>query len=128
MVDARGDRSVRPRDVGRSPVGRVRPAGRAGWASPDRGPADPLRRKGEADAWNAFSLVLAGMLLWGGLGWLAGRVLHAPVLTGVGLMVGTAGGLALVWLRYGRSNVISGEDGGGTPGAGGSGRTRGRTP
>ena len=74
---------------------------------PDRDPearagSDPLRRKGEADAWNAVSLVLAGMILWGGVGWLVGRWLAVPALTGVGLVVGTAGGLVLVWLRYGR--------------------------
>jgi hypothetical protein len=86
MADAQGDRP--DRDPG------VRPDARAG--------SDPLRRKGEADAWNAVSLVLAGMVLWGGVGWLVGRWLSVPALTGVGLVVGTGGGLALVWLRYGR--------------------------
>lgn len=66
-------------------------------------PPDPFRRKGEADAWNAFSLVLSGMLVWGGAGWLLSRWLDQRAWTGVGLMVGTAAGLALVWLRYGRS-------------------------
>lgn len=94
MADASGDRSARPR--------RVLPGGVPGrGASPD-----PLRRKGEADAWNAFSHLLAGMLLWGGLGWLGSRLLDAPYLVGIGLVVGTAGGLALVWLRYGRPDAI----------------------
>lgn len=64
---------------------------------------DPHRRKGEADAWNAFSYVLSGMLVWGGVGWLVSRWLGSPAWVGLGLMVGTGAGLALVWLRYGRS-------------------------
>ncbi len=61
------------------------------------------RRKGEADAWNAFSLVLSGMLVWGGVGWLVSRWLGSEVWIGLGLMVGTGAGIALVWLRYGRA-------------------------
>ncbi|HWH29783.1 MAG TPA: hypothetical protein VNU26_12585 [Mycobacteriales bacterium] len=64
---------------------------------------DLHRRKGEADAWNAFSYVLSGMLVWGGVGWLVSRWLGSPAWVGLGLMVGTGAGLALVWLRYGRS-------------------------
>lgn len=60
-------------------------------------------RKGEADAWNAFSYVLSGMLLWGGVGWLLSRWLGSQAWIGLGLMVGTAAGVALVWLRYGRT-------------------------
>lgn len=73
-------------------------------APEERSPEDPsFRRKGEADAWNAFSLVLSGMLVWGGAGWLVSRWLDSQAWIGLGLMVGTGGGLALVWLRYGRS-------------------------
>lgn len=128
MADASADRSDRPGGVGhgadragRGPV----PGPATGSLPTGHAAAVALRRKGEADAWNAFSYVLAGMLLWGGIGWLAGRALRLPALVGVGLMVGTAGGLALVWLRYGRAHVIT--DGDGTAGpATGSGE--GRTP
>ena len=73
--------------------------------APDDGSSqDPdFRRKGEADAWNAFSYVLSGMLLWGGVGWLLSLWLGSRAFIGLGLMVGTAAGVALVWLRYGRS-------------------------
>jgi ATP synthase protein I len=64
---------------------------------------DAVARQGEADAWNAFSLVLSGMLVWGGVGWLLSRWLDSRAPIGIGLMVGTGAGLALVWLRYGRS-------------------------
>jgi len=47
--------------------------------------------------------LLAGILTWSALGWLADRWLgSAPWLLGVGAMVGFAGGLYLVWLRSGR--------------------------
>ena len=69
-------------------------------STPDQ---DSFRRKGEADAWNAFSYVLSGMLLWGGVGWLLSLWLGSRAFIGLGLMVGTAAGVALVWLRYGRS-------------------------
>ena len=64
---------------------------------------DPFRRRGEADAWNAFSYVLSGTLLWGGAGWLLSLWLGSEAWIGLGLMVGTGAGVALVWLRYGRS-------------------------
>ena len=64
---------------------------------------EPFRRRGEADAWSAFSYVLSGMLLWGAVGWGVSRWLGSPAWIGLGLMVGTTAGVALVWLRYGRS-------------------------
>ena len=72
-------------------------------APEDRSDEDSsLRRQGEADAWNAFSYVLSGMLVWGGAGWLLSRWLGSQAWLGLGLVVGTAAGLGLVWLRYGR--------------------------
>ncbi len=47
--------------------------------------------------------LLAGILIWTVLGWLADRWLGTtPWLLGLGAMVGFAGGLYLVWLRSGR--------------------------
>jgi ATP synthase protein I len=59
-------------------------------------------RKGEADAWGAFSYVLSGVLLYGGVGWLLSLWLGSRALIGLGLMLGAVAGLVLVWLRYGR--------------------------
>jgi hypothetical protein len=50
------------------------------------------------------STILAGMLVWGGLGFLLDRLLwEERVLTGLGIILGAAGGGYIVYLRYGRS-------------------------
>ena len=61
-----------------------------------------FRRGGEADAWNALSLILSGMLVWGGIGWLISNWLDNRLPLALGLVLGTGAGTALVWLRYGR--------------------------
>jgi F0F1-type ATP synthase assembly protein I len=44
--------------------------------------------------------LVAGILLWAGLGYLADQALGTgPWLLGIGALVGYAGGLWLVWLR-----------------------------
>jgi F0F1-type ATP synthase assembly protein I len=49
--------------------------------------------------------LMAAILFWGGVGWLADRWLGtAPWLLGVGAVIGYAGGLYLVWLRSERMN------------------------
>lgn len=46
--------------------------------------------------------LLSGILLWGGVGWLLDRWLGtAHWLFGIGVMLGFAAGLYLVWLRSG---------------------------
>ena len=66
-------------------------------------PAGAARRKGEADAWGALGLVIAGVLVWGGVGGLIGAWLDSGIPTMVGLLVGMTAGLYLVWFRYGRA-------------------------
>lgn len=68
------------------------------------------------DSWNAYSAawsvigtLLAGILAWGGIGlfldWLAGfRWLFLPI----GMVLGVAGSIYLVWRRYGREDGASG--------------------
>ena len=49
------------------------------------------------------STMLAGMLVWGGLGYLLDRVIWSErVFTALGIIVGAAGGGYIVYLRYGR--------------------------
>lgn len=55
------------------------------------------------DAWSIVSYLLAGLLVWGGAGWLLDRWLGTRFLVLVGLLVGAAAATYLVYLRYGRS-------------------------
>lgn len=69
--------------------------------SPDDESRD-FRRKGEADAYGALGLIISGVLVWGGVGYLLTEWLDNRLFVLVGLLLGMAGGLYLVWFRYGR--------------------------
>jgi ATP synthase protein I len=65
-------------------------------------PPDNRARKGESDAWAALSLIIAGVVVWGGIGWLVSEWLDQPIFVMLGLLLGMGGGSYLVWFRYGR--------------------------
>ncbi len=74
---------------------------------PSDAPDDPtrnFRRKGEADAWAALGLVISGVLVWGGVGYLLSERVDNRVFLPLGLLVGMGAGLYLVWFRYGRQS------------------------
>ena len=66
-------------------------------------PSGVSGRRGDQDAWGAFGLVVSGVLVWGGVGGLLGAWLDSSIPVLIGLLVGMAGGLYLVWFRYGRT-------------------------
>jgi F0F1-type ATP synthase assembly protein I len=74
---------------------------------------DPRRNDAWSDVgigWTITATLLGGILAWGALGYLADRLLGTQrVLTAVGMVVGAAGAIYLVYLKYGR-----GEGGGET--------------
>lgn len=60
---------------------------------------------GVGAAWAVTSTLIAGMATWGGVGylvdrWLGLRWLFLPI----GLVLGVAGGIYLVYIRYGRDD------------------------
>ena len=55
---------------------------------------------GANDGWSALSYLISGVLLWGGVGWLLDLWLGTRVFVGLGIVLGAAGGIAMVWLRY----------------------------
>ena len=59
--------------------------------------------EGGADPWAAFGYLVAGVALYGLLGWGLGRWLNAPYLTPLGIVIGMAFGLYLVFHDYFRS-------------------------
>jgi ATP synthase protein I len=72
-------------------------------SGPSPSGAAAAHRRAEQDAWGAFGLVPAGILVWGGVGALVGAWLDSRVPVAIGLLVGMAAGLYLVWFRYGRA-------------------------
>lgn len=65
--------------------------------------SSPEPEEGSGDPWAAFGYLVAGVAVYGLIGWGLGRWLHAPYLTPIGILVGAAMGLYLVFARYGRT-------------------------
>ena len=70
---------------------------------PFDGPDKRAARKESNDAWAATSLLISGVVVWGGVGYLVSRWLGSPLFTMAGLLLGTATALYGIWFRYGRS-------------------------
>lgn len=68
---------------------------------PGKAPEPPPMR--EVDAWAVISYLLAGVIFYGGIGWLLDRWLGTNGFVAGGIVVGAAAGVWLVWLRYSRS-------------------------
>ena len=66
-------------------------------------PSETSGRKGDADAWGAFGLMVSGVAVWGGVGWLVSEWLDSRVFLMLGLLLGMGAALYLVWFRYGRA-------------------------
>lgn len=63
--------------------------------------ASPRFWHGLGEAWTALTYVIGGILVWGGLGLLGDHLLGTrPILTVVGALVGNAGGIYAVYIRY----------------------------
>lgn len=87
----------------------VRDEGSDGAPEPDGpGPAPlhpSLQPQGEAVAWSALGSLLAGPLVWGGVGWLLDTWLGTGrILTAVGVMVGSLTAFYIVYVRFGRDD------------------------
>lgn len=59
------------------------------------------------DAWQILSHLIAGVLLFGVLGWLADRWLGTSFLVAVGIVVGATLALYLIWCRLQAQNVAT---------------------
>jgi hypothetical protein len=65
-------------------------------------PRRPGRRPGGSDiVWSILGTLVAGVLAWGGIGWLLDRWLGTRFLVAVGVLVGAAGAFYLIIRRYG---------------------------
>ena len=54
--------------------------------------------------WAVVSTLVGGIVVWGGLGYLADRLfgITPRILTAVGIVLGAAGAIYLVYLRFGK--------------------------
>jgi F0F1-type ATP synthase assembly protein I len=68
--------------------------------SEPRPPREPSGRGAEA-VWSIIGTLVAGVLAWGGIGWLLDRWLGTSFLVAVGIIVGMAGAFYLIIKRYG---------------------------
>jgi ATP synthase protein I len=58
---------------------------------------------GMGTGWSITSTLIAGMLAWGAVGYLVDRLAGThQVFEGIGIVLGGAGGVYIVYLRYGR--------------------------
>lgn len=58
--------------------------------------------EGPGDAYVIIAYLLSGMVVWGGAGWLLDRWLDTGFFTLIGLVIGAAAAVYLVYVRYGR--------------------------
>ena len=68
--------------------------------APGEGTEPPMR---EVDAYAVISYLLSGVILYGGIGWLLDWWLGTRGFVAVGIVLGAAAGVWVVWLRYSRS-------------------------
>jgi F0F1-type ATP synthase assembly protein I len=65
-------------------------------------PEQPRKPDGGSDiVWSVIGTLVAGVLAWGGIGWLLDRWLGTEYLVAVGILLGAAGAFYLIIKRYG---------------------------
>jgi ATP synthase protein I len=82
---------------------------RPGPATPDGGqdrggePAGGSASSGHNEGWSVFGYLISGMAVYGGIGWIAGRLAHLSFLFPVGMLTGLILGIVLILYRYGKA-------------------------
>jgi F0F1-type ATP synthase assembly protein I len=69
----------------------------------ESGPEREPSGRGAEMVWSIIGTLIAGVLAWGGIGWLLDRWLGTRYLVAVGVVVGMAGAFYLIVKRYGSS-------------------------
>jgi F0F1-type ATP synthase assembly protein I len=68
---------------------------------PETGP-EATPGMGRGAGWEVFSYLIAGMVAYGGLGWVIGHFAHVQILFPIGMLVGLAISLCWIVYKYGR--------------------------
>jgi hypothetical protein len=92
-----------PPAAGRGVAGRRHQTWASRFESGQGGDTDQQRLAvGRGTGWEVFSYLIAGMLAYGGLGWVIGHFTHIQLLFPIGMLVGLAISLGWIIHRYGR--------------------------
>jgi F0F1-type ATP synthase assembly protein I len=75
--------------------------GERGAAAAAAGQDFPLPPRGAG--YTVLSYLIAGIVVYGGIGWLVGRAVHSAALFPIGMLIGLMLSIGLVIHRYGRS-------------------------
>jgi F0F1-type ATP synthase assembly protein I len=67
----------------------------------ESGPQKEPPGRGADVVWSIIGTLVAGVLAWGGIGWLLDQWLNTRFLVAVGIIVGMAGAFYLIIKRYG---------------------------
>jgi ATP synthase protein I len=67
------------------------------------GPEQQPRPPRESDGWQILSYMLGGMILYGGIGWLASRWTGLSYLFPIGMILGIGLSVAMIIFRFTRS-------------------------
>jgi F0F1-type ATP synthase assembly protein I len=67
----------------------------------ESGPPREPSGRGADVVWSIIGTLVAGVLAWGGIGWLLDRWLGTEFLVAVGVIVGAAGAFYLIIRRHG---------------------------
>jgi ATP synthase protein I len=65
------------------------------------------RAQGLDIGWTVFSYLIAGMLAYGGIGWLIGRAVHVALLFPIGMLIGLAISIGFIIYRYGKQGAVA---------------------
>ena len=60
----------------------------------------------KGSGYTVFSYLIAGMLAYGGIGWLIGHFTHVSLLFPIGMLVGLAISVGWIIYRYGRPHEL----------------------
>jgi hypothetical protein len=97
--------TVSGQDSPRTQVGRRSVAGRnhQTWASRwNGGRPEGQAASGSGTGWEVFSYLIAGLLFYGGVGWVVAHFTHIELFLPIGMLFGIALSLGWVVYRYGR--------------------------
>ncbi len=67
----------------------------------ESGPEREPSGRGAEMVWSIIGTLIAGVLAWGGIGWLLDQWLGTRFLVAIGVVVGMAGSFYLIIKRYG---------------------------